>query len=126
MANYRLKDEKYTIDLLPYCSHEVIAMMKKMWNKPSMGLGKEGRRVAKFPDFMTQLTKEGFGGYDGIKKNLGTLNRNFVKEGGEFPFYGFPKLWVDKDGKVNPSWEIFFNEKLTFKEKPTVVTKEIQ
>ena len=25
-----------------------------------------------------------------------------------------------------PSWEMFFNEKLTFKEKPTVVIKEIQ
>ena len=33
---------------------------------------------------------------------------------------------MDKDGKVNPSWEIFFNEKLTFKEKPTIVIKEVQ
>ena len=28
MANYRLKDERYAIDLFPYCSYEVIAMMK--------------------------------------------------------------------------------------------------
>jgi len=49
-----------------------------------------------------------------------------VKEGGDFPFCGFPELWVDKDGKVNPDWEIFFNEKLTFKEKPTMVIKEVQ
>ena len=27
MANYGLKDERYTTDLLPYCSHEVIAMI---------------------------------------------------------------------------------------------------
>jgi len=27
---------------------------------------------------------------------------------------------------VNPGWEIFFNGKLTFKETPTVVIKEIQ
>ena len=49
-----------------------------------------------------------------------------MKEGGDFPFCGFPELWVDKDRKVNPSCEIFFNEKLTFKEKPTVVIKEIR
>ena len=85
--------------------------------------------MAEFPDFKSQLTKEGLGflkGCDGIKKNLSTLNGNFVKEGGDFPFCGFPELWVDKDGKVNPSWEIFFNEKLTFKEKTTMVIKEIQ
>ena len=60
------------------------------------------------------------------KKNLGTLNGNFVKEGGDFHFYGFPKLWVGKDRNVNLSWEIFFNEKLTFKEKPTMGIKEVQ
>ena len=88
-------------------------MMKKMGYMPGMGLGKEGRRVAEFPDFKTQLTKTGLGffeSYDGIKKNLGTLNRNFVKEGEDFPFYSFPELWIDKDGKVNLNWEIFFKE----------------
>ena len=51
---------------------------------PNMGLGKEGKRVAEFPNFKTQLTREGlrfFEGCDGIKKNLNTLNRNFVREG---------------------------------------------
>ena len=70
-----------------------------------MGLGKEGRWVAEFLDFKAQLTKEGLGffeGCDGIKKNFGTLNGNFVKEGRDFPFCGFPKLWVSKDGKVYP------------------------
>ena len=38
-----------------------------------------------------------------------------MKEGGDFLYYGFPKLW-----------EIFFNEKLTFKEKPMMVIKEVQ
>ena len=117
MANYGLKDEKYTTDLLPYFSHEVIAMMKKMGYMPSVDLGKEGRWVAKFPDFKTQLTKEGLGflkGYDGIKKSLGTINSNFGKEGGDFPFCSFPELWVDKDRKVNLCWEMFFNEKLTW------------
>jgi len=74
--------------------------------------------VAEFPDFKYLLTEEGLGflkGYDGIKKNLGTLNRNFVKEGGDFPFYSFLELWVDKDRKVNLCWETFFNEKLTWK-----------
>jgi len=58
-------------------------MMKKMGYMPGMGLGKEGRRVAKFPDFKTQLTKEVLGfleGCDRIKKNLDTLNGNFVKK----------------------------------------------
>ena len=48
-----------------------------------------------------------------------------MKEEGDFPFCGFPELWVGKDGKLYPSWEIFSNEKLTFKEKPTVVIKEV-
>ena len=48
-----------------------------------------------------------------------------MKEGGDFPLCGFPELWVGKDRKVNPSWEIF-KEKLTFKEKPTMVIKEVQ
>ena len=75
------------------------------------------------------MTREGLGlfeGCDGIKKNIGTLNGNYVKEEGGFPFCGFPKLWIDKDGKVYPSWEIFFEEKLTFKEKPLVVIEEIE
>ena len=70
---------------------------------PGMGFGKEGKGVAEFPDFKTQLTKEGLGffeGCDGIIRNLGTVNVNIVKEGGDFPFCGFPKLWVGKDGKV--------------------------
>ena len=49
-----------------------------------------------------------------------------MKEGGNFPYYGFPEPWVGNDGTLYPGWEMFFNEKLTFKEKPTVVIKEIQ
>ena len=82
MADYGLKDEKY-MDLLLYCSIEMIAMVKKMGYMLGMALGKEGRGVAKFPNFKTQLTKEGLGifeGCDGIKKNFGTLNGNFVNE----------------------------------------------
>ena len=103
MANYGLKDERYTLDLVPYCSHEVIAMMKNMGYMPGMVLEKREKKVAEFPNFKSQLTKEGLGffeGYDEIKKNLSTFNGNFMKEGGDFPFYGFPKLWVGKDGKV--------------------------
>jgi len=49
-----------------------------------------------------------------------------VKEGGNFPFfYGCPELWVGKDGNVYLGWGIFFNEKLTFKKKPMVVSKEV-
>ena len=50
------------------------------------------------------MTREGLGffeGCNGIKKKLGTLNGNFVKEGGNFPYYGFLEPWVGKDGKVN-------------------------
>ena len=86
------------MDLLPYFRHEVIAMMKKMWYMPGMGLGKEGGGVVEFPNFKTQLTRKGlrfFEGYHGIKKNLGTLNGNFVK-GGDFPFCGFLELWVER------------------------------
>ena len=82
MVDYGLKDEKY-MDLLLYCSIEMIAMVKKMGYMLGMALGKEGRGVAKFPNFKTQLTKEGLGifeGCDGIKKNFGTLNGNFVNE----------------------------------------------
>ena len=41
MANYGLKDERYTTDLLPYCSHKLIAMMKNMGYKAGIGLGKK-------------------------------------------------------------------------------------
>ena len=87
-------------------------MMKNMGYMPSIGLGKEGKWVAEFPNFKTQLTKEGlrfFEGCDGIKKNLGTLKGNFVKEGGDFPFCGFRELWVGKGGKMYSGWNIFFN-----------------
>jgi len=103
MVDYGLKDKMYIMDLVQYCSHEVITMMKNMGYMPSMGLGKEEKGVAKFSNFKTQLTKEGlefFEVCDEIKKNLGTLNGNFVKEGGDFHFCGFPELWVGKDGKA--------------------------
>ena len=44
MANYGLRDERYTMDLFPYCSHEVITMIKNMGYMPGMGLRKEGKR----------------------------------------------------------------------------------
>ena len=43
MADYELKDERYTTDFLSYCSHEVIAMMKNIGYMPGMSLGKEGK-----------------------------------------------------------------------------------
>ena len=49
-----------------------------------------------------------------------------MKEGGDFPYCGFPEPWVGKDGKVYLGQEMVFNEKLTFKEKPTVLIKEMQ
>ena len=65
-------------------------MIKNIGYMSSMGLGKEGKEVAKFPNFKTQLTKEGLGffeGCDGIKRNLGTLNGNFVKKGETYFFW---------------------------------------
>ena len=53
MIDYGLKDERYTTDFLPYCSHKVIAMMKNTGHMLGIGLGKEGKGVAKFPDFKT-------------------------------------------------------------------------
>ena len=44
MTDYGLKDERYTIDLLLYCSHEVIAMMKNKGYMLGMGLGKKEER----------------------------------------------------------------------------------
>ena len=49
------------------------------------------------------MTREGLGffkGCDGINKNLGTLNGNFIKEGENFLYCGFPEPWVGKDGNV--------------------------
>ena len=40
MADYGLKDKKYTMDLLLYYSHKVIAMMKRIGYMLGMGLGK--------------------------------------------------------------------------------------
>ena len=36
------------------------------------------------------------------------------------------QIWVGKVGKVYLSWEMFFNEKLTFKKKPIVVIMEVR
>ena len=77
-------------------------MMKNMGYMPDMGLRKEGKGVVEFPNVKTQVTREGLGlfeGYDRIKKNLVTLNENFVKEGGNFPYCGFPEPWVGNDGR---------------------------
>ena len=49
------------------------------------------------------MTREGLGFFEGcdeIKKNLDTLNGNFMKEGGIFPYCGFSEPWVGKNGKV--------------------------
>ena len=64
MADYGLKDERYTTDLFPYCSHEVIAMMKNMRYMLGMGLGKEGKGVIEFSSVKTQvnlLKEKGYG-----------------------------------------------------------------
>ena len=44
MVDYRLKDERYTSDLVSYCSHEVITVMKNMGYIPSMGSWKRRKR----------------------------------------------------------------------------------
>ena len=106
MADYGLKNERYATNLFPYFSHEVITMVKNMGYMLGMGLGKEGKWVVEFPNIKTLVTKEGlefFEGCDGIRKNHGTLNGNFMKEGGDFPYDGFPEPWVGKDGRVYPS-----------------------
>ena len=41
MADYGFKDERYATDLFPYCSHEMIAMMKNTGYMLGMGLGKK-------------------------------------------------------------------------------------
>ena len=105
MNNYGLKDERNATDLFPYCSHEMIAMMKNMGYMLGIGLQKEGKGVVEFPNIKTQMTKESLGFLEGcnrIKKNHGTLNGNFMKEGGDFPYCGFPEPCVGKDGKVYP------------------------
>ncbi|KAK9988973.1 hypothetical protein SO802_029212 [Lithocarpus litseifolius] len=53
MADYGLKDERYTMDLLPYCSHEVIAMKKNMEYMPGMGFGREGKGEIFFNEKLT-------------------------------------------------------------------------
>ena len=103
MANYGMKDKKYTLNLLSFCKHEVIMMMKKMGYMSGIGLGKEGKGIIEFLDFMTQLSREGLrfcGGCDRIMKNLGILNGNFVRKGGGFPFFGFAEPWIDNYGKM--------------------------
>ena len=107
MANYGMKDKKYTSNLLSFCKHEVIVMMKKMGYIPGIGLGKEGKGVVEFLDFMTQLSRESlgfYGGCDRIMKNLSILNGNFVRKGGDFPFCGFAEPWIDNYGKMFLCW----------------------
>ena len=41
MVDYGLKDERYTTNLVPYCSPDVIALMKNMGYIQGMGLGKK-------------------------------------------------------------------------------------
>ena len=53
MVDYGLKDEKYTTDLLPYCSYKVIVMIKNIGYMSGMGLVKEGKGMAEFPNFKT-------------------------------------------------------------------------
>ena len=128
-VEYGLKDERYATDLFLYCSHEVIVMMKNKGFILGMGLGKERKGIVEVPNIKDQMTKEGLGFFEGcdkIKKNFGTLNGNFVKEGGNFPYCGFLEPWVGKNEKVHRGWEMFFNKKITFKEKPIMVIKEIQ
>ena len=129
IVEFHVMDITPNYDLFPYCSHEVVATMKNMGYILGMDLGKEGKGVVEFSNVKTQMTKEGlefFEGYNGMKKNFGTLNGNFMKEGESFPYCGLPEPWVGKDEKVYPSWEMFFKEKLTFNDKPTVVIKEIK
>ena len=49
MTDYGLRDERYTMNLLPYCSHEVIAMMKNIRYMSGRGLRKEGKRGGQIP-----------------------------------------------------------------------------
>ena len=53
MADYGLKDENYTMDLVLYCSHMVIVMLKNIGYMPGMGRRKEGKEVAEFSNFKT-------------------------------------------------------------------------
>ena len=72
-------------------------------NEINKKLERKEKGVVEFPNIKTQMTKESLGfleGCDRIKKIHGTLNGNFMKEGGDFPYYGFPEPWVGKDGKV--------------------------
>ena len=73
MADYGLKDERYTIDLFPYCSHEVIAMMKNMGYMPGISLGKEGKRVVEFSNIKTQVIREGLEFLKAKKESRKTL-----------------------------------------------------
>ena len=41
MADYGLEDKRYTSNLVPYCSHKVIAMIKNMGYMPGIDLGKK-------------------------------------------------------------------------------------
>ena len=109
MADYGLKDERYATDMFPYCSHKVIAIMKNKGYMLEMGLWKGGKGVVKFPNVKTQVTREGLGffeGCNGIRKSHDTLNGSFVKEGGNFSYYGFSEPWVGKDGNVYLGWEM--------------------
>ena len=53
MADYGLKDENYTMDLVLYCSHKVIVMLKNIGYMPGIGRRKEGKEVAEFSNFKT-------------------------------------------------------------------------
>ena len=50
----------------------------------------------------------------GLKLYKKPLNGYFIKEGEDFPYYGFPKSWFDQNIKsLNPGFKTFFTHEFT-------------
>lgn len=105
--------EKVSPDFGEGVNHVVAHIMRKFGYMPGMGLGKRGDGITEFPEFHMQNNRRGLG-YTGenkgsFPKNIDTLNGNFVKEGDDFPYCGFPEPWMNqRSAKKEMGLEVFF------------------
>ena len=104
-------------DTVPYLNEQVVAMMRSMGYFPGRGLGETKIGIT---EPIKPYAREGNRTGLGVKEENdsftvtaspgSSLNGWFVKEGEDFPYYGFQEPWVDSKGQRVQGIEIFFEE----------------